>query len=454
MRSTRHFVFSSLIAGVAFPFVATAAPHLYSLAECLDLADRNHPNLWAARARLSAVHAQLDEVTWTPYSQWSMSALGGVMPRVDGNAFYSASSVATLYSGFGQGWGPLFRTELNGVIPITTFGKIVNSKKAAEAQVRVVEWDVEKVRQQTRSDVRRAFFGLQMARDTRVVADEILSRIDTGIEAIKEKIDNGSATITEVDELRLEYYREEIVARSGELEKGKSSAMAALRFFTGVVDDFDVVNEPLARPNVPLKPIVAYLTAARLFRSDINMARAGVVARTALVKYNQAKYFPDLGIGLNASYAVAPSAGRQDNPWISDPYNRFGFAVALGVKWNFDFLANAARVAMAESQLEETRALERLALGGATTEVETAYATAVEAKAREESLDRAEKTARKWIASVQNSIELGSLTEQALTEPLRAYANVTVQHLIALMDLNNAMSALALASGWDGAAPK
>src|SRR4051794_37378419 len=32
--------------------MATIKPHAYTLAECLSLADRNHPNLWAARARL------------------------------------------------------------------------------------------------------------------------------------------------------------------------------------------------------------------------------------------------------------------------------------------------------------------------------------------------------------------------------------------------------------------
>src|SRR4051794_19183974 len=47
--------------------IATIKPHAYSLQECLTLAERNHPQLWAARARLAFVHAQLDEAKWTPY---------------------------------------------------------------------------------------------------------------------------------------------------------------------------------------------------------------------------------------------------------------------------------------------------------------------------------------------------------------------------------------------------
>jgi hypothetical protein len=86
-------------------------------------------------------------------------------------------------------------------------------------------------------------------------------------------------------------------------------------------------------------------------------------------------------------------------------------------------------------------------------EVEKAYADAVEAKTREETWDKAEHETKEWISIVQDHIELGTWDETRLMEPLRAYGNARVQHLYALMDYNLAMSSLALASGWDGAAP-
>src|SRR4051812_34540743 len=46
--------------------MATIKAHQYTLAECLALTDRNHPLLWAARARLAGVHAQLEEAIYTP----------------------------------------------------------------------------------------------------------------------------------------------------------------------------------------------------------------------------------------------------------------------------------------------------------------------------------------------------------------------------------------------------
>jgi len=435
------------------PPAITVRAHAYTLSECLAMADRNHPNLWAARARLAFVHAQLDEAKWTPFWQWNAQALGGVLPSIGGTAFYNASPASALNTDFFGSYQPFFRFDINGVIPLYTFGKIESIRRAAEANVRVNEWDLEKARQQARMDVRRAYFGLMLARDARYVVDEVLKYLDNGIKGVREKLDRGDTAVEDVDRLRLEVYRDEIIARAGEAQKGETFALAALRFLTGVQNDFDIPDEPLKKPSMPLGPVVRYLAAARLFRPDVNMARAGVMARKAQLDFARAQYFPDVGLGLSASYSTAPSAVIQNNAWVVDPFNRFGFGAAIGIRWGLDLLPKAARVGQAESQLEETRALERLALGGIAVEVENAYATAHEAMTREEAWGRAEHRSKQWISTVQDAIDVGTKDERALTEPLRAFVNARVSHMYALMDFNVAMSDLARVSGWDAAAP-
>ena len=64
------------------PAPAQQAPHarVYTLPECLALTDRNHPNIWAARARLGVARGQLDEAKYLPYFQWFASATTGDVP--------------------------------------------------------------------------------------------------------------------------------------------------------------------------------------------------------------------------------------------------------------------------------------------------------------------------------------------------------------------------------------
>ncbi len=425
----------------------------YTLEECLALADRNHPNIWAARARLAMVHGQLDEAKWTPFWQWNAFMNAGVIPPLGGTPLFSQSTANSLVANIGQDYQPFIQVGINGGIPLYTFGKITAARNAAESQVRVNEWDLEKSRQQVRYDVRRAFFGLMLARDVHYLIDDVRTRLEGAIAGMAAKIAKGDQTVAEWDKLRLEIYREEIVTRVGEADKGAQQAITGLRFLTGVQTGFDIPDEPLKRPDVPLASVVQYLSTARLFRPETNMARAGIMGRKYWADLQRARLFPDLAIGVSASYATAPSAVIQNNAWIGDPFNRFGFGAALVARWNLDILPQAARIAQADAQHEETRALERLSLGGVATEVEHAYASVQEAKTREEAWDRAEHKSKAWISMIQDAIDLGAQDERALMEPLRTFANSRSSHLIALMDFNVQMCWLALVSGWDAAAP-
>lgn len=436
---------------------ATIRPHQYTLDECLVLADHNFANLWAARARLAVTHAQLEEARWTPWFQWGANVLTGVAPPLGGTVLFpQATQTSKNFSGLG-GLQPAFHFDIGGTVPLYTFGKITTALDAAEANVRVSEWDMEKWRQQTRMDVRRAYYGLQLARDAKYIGDEALSRLDKAVQGLKDRIAKGDQNVTDADRLSLETARQEAYVQTLQAPKGEAYAIAGLRFLTGVETGFDIVDAPLKRPDRPLVAIAQYLEAARILRPDVNMARAGVVARSALVGYNRARLFPDIGLVFSAGFSSTPSATPQYNLWAADPFNSlyYGFygLTGLGVHWDLGLLPQAARTHQAEAQLEETRALERLALGNAELEVEKAYADAVEAKGREEAWERGEHLAKQWIATVQDHIDLGTWDERALLWPLRSYLNARVQHLTALMDYNLTMASLAQVSGWDAAAP-
>jgi outer membrane protein TolC len=433
--------------------IATIKMHAYTLQECLTLAERNHPQLWAARARLAFVHAQLDEAKWTPFSYWGANARYGVLPPLGGTPFYNAVPRSILNQGIGSGYQPFLQFNLTGTIPLYTFGKIESIKRAAEAQVRFNEWDLEKMRQAVRMDVRRAYYGLMLAHDAIYIADDVLAKLEKSLENIVHSLEKGETKYEEVDRIKLELNRDELNARIADAKKGAVFANAALRFMTGVQTAFDIPDEPLKRPEVVIGPIVRYLTAARLFRPDVNLARAGVVARKAQVDFARANLFPNFGLGVGLSYNIAPGATPQNTAWIGDPYNGFGAGFAFGVDWPLDLLPRSARVREAESQLEEARALERYALGGVAVEVEQAYASVLEAKAREESWEHGEHRAKRWISSVQDAIDLGTKDERFLLEPLRAYVYARAFHAQALMDLNIALSDLSRVTGYENAAP-
>jgi multidrug efflux system outer membrane protein len=306
------------------PPIATIRPHAYTLAECLALADRNFPNLWAARARLAFAHAQLDEAKWVPFWNWNASSNLAVLGPIGGTPIYTATGQTARNFTISNGLEPWWSVDINGTLPLYTFGKITAARQAAEANVRLNEWDLEKWRQQARMDVRRAYYGTLLARDARYILHDVMDKIDDAITKTKDKLATGKPGVDETDRISLEFYKDTLQARSGDPDKGERYALAALRFYTGVQTAFDVPDEPLKRPDVAFAPLIRYLAAARIFRPEVNMARAGMSARQAQVDLARANLFPDIGAGFGASYSIAPSAVPQyGNIWASDPFNHF-----------------------------------------------------------------------------------------------------------------------------------
>ncbi|WP_441287157.1 TolC family protein [Sorangium sp. KYC3313] len=419
---------------------------VHDLPGVLALADRNHPNVAVARAKLDQVRAQLDEARYAPFSQFKLTGGVALAPTVRGNNVFSPNTDVSLTSSLGVGW----RVNIDGVVPLWTFGKITNLRDAAEANVRVNQASVEKERDAVRLDVRKAYFGLQLARDSRSLLVYVRAEMDKALRRLEEQVEREEGDPIEL--LKLQTFGAELEARGAEVDKYISVALAGLRFYTGVAD-LDIPDVPIRPPNHRLGHVTRYLTAARLYRPELAQARAGFDARSAQVRLARAQLFPDIGIALQVGVSAAPEVADQLNPFTSDPGNFFHYSAALALQWKLDLLPQSARIRAAEAQLEEMAATQRFAMGGVATEVETAYAEVVEAQKRLDAYTKAARYGKRWLVMVQQGIDVGTMAEKDLIDPAKAYATNRFNQLNATMDLDMAMSRLAKATGWDAIAP-
>lgn len=427
------------------PAAAPAAKPGYSLAECLSMAEHNHPNIATAQARTEGFRAQLDEVRWAPFTNFTITAGAGPAPTFRGGPVYTQDREVGLSSNLGMGW----RASFDGQIPIWTFGKISSGKRAAEAQIEVGEADTRMARAAVRTDVRRAYYGLQLARDGLALLRDATDKLDSALESLRKRLKAGDGD--DIDLLRLETARAELEGRVAEAQKGERIALAALRFYTGQ-ETFDIPDVPLRAPKHDLGPLANYLDYARGHRPELAKARAGLVAREALVDLAKARMLPDIGLAMSWTYSRAPEITDQLNPFVRDDANYLRYGIALGLQWKLDFPAGAARVRQADAQLDETRHLYRYALGGIATEVEKAWSEAVESRKKADAYQRASKFARQWLIKIVQGIDIGASEERELVDPARQYALQRFNYLSALMDLNMAMANLAEKAGWDAIA--
>ncbi len=415
-----------------------------SLEQCMELAEQNYPKVREARARLSLKENRLWEAQTAPFSEFKVTAGAGIAPTVRGTTVYSPNSDIALTSNMALA----YQVGVEGMVPLWTFGKITNLWDAAEADIEVGRHDIKKEKNLVRMNVRKAYYGLQLARDSLLLVREASKRIDKYLGDLERRVAEGEGD--DIELLKLKMQRAELDARESEAAKAEAIASSSLRFLIGADGPVDIPDVPLEPMKHRLGPVARYLEAARLYRPEINMARAGVLARRAQVRLERAKYYPDLGLMLQAKLVRAEEVTDQRNPFAADSGNFTSYGFALGLRWKLDFLPQSARVAQAEAQLEEMRATERFALGGVGVEVEKAFATAEDAWRRLDAWTRATQYAKQWLIKVQQGIDIGTFDDEDIVEPSKEYALRKFSQMSAAYDYNVAVAELSNATGWDG----
>lgn len=429
-------------------------PRGLSLRRCVELAVRQYPKVQEAQARLAGKRAQRDVARYQPYSDFTLNAILTPTPlerhdvrNPDPVSTSAGSDVTAQPNGTSTNLVFSWQTSLTGTIPLWTFGKITNTWDAADANISVGEHEVKKEQNDVKLSVRRAYYGVQLARDGLAIVRDALKRVDRYLPQLERKVQAGEAD--ELDLLRVQMTRAELEARESEARQKESVALAGLGFLTGLGAAVEVPDVPLKRVRHELSSLQRYVAAARLYRPEVNMARAGVLAREAQLRAERAKYFPDIGLVLGAGWIRIPDHVDERNPLVGNRNNVLGAGAALGLRWKLDFPAEAGRVAQAEALVEEVRATERYALGGVGFEVEQAFREAEDARRRLDAWTRAAGFARRWVIQVQQAIDVGTMEERDLISPAKEYALKRFSQMSAIFDYNMALAKLALVTGWD-----
>lgn len=417
-------------------------PRVLSLERCVELAQQNYPKVAEARARFAIAEAQASESRIAPYSEFSSTAGIAAAPTVSGTSWFSRDTDIALKSDMGLAW----QVGINGTVPLWTFGKIDGLQRAADAQLGVKRHEVRQSRDEVAMNVRRAYYGVLFTRDTATLLDEVQKHVSQSLDKLKAQVEAGDAD--EIDLLKLKMYDAEMRARRSELDRQRGIALSGLKFLVGIREPFEVADIPLPRPRHRLAPLSYYLTVARIHRPEVNMARAGILARQAQLDVERAKYFPDIGAMFNFSWSQAPEVTDQRNPFVRDPGNFLLFGAGIGMKWKLDFFAQQTRVSQAEARLQEVQATERFALGGIATEVEKAYLEAVDAEQQLNAYAEAAGYARRWLVIVQQGIDIGAYEENELVGPAKEYAMKRFSEMNATFEYNVALGRLAQVTGF------
>jgi outer membrane protein TolC len=439
----------------------------YTLPELLELARTQNPGLRAGDAATHAMQAQVLEAKRNWYPQGDLTSFVAPVPRIEcegpqqmliaGDQNAREQDCITTNASPSHGAlqyltnfaGAYSRTDLKLVQPIWDFGKISAGVSAAEAGVVVTTGRQAGARAEVELNVRKAYWGLKLARELRSMLEEGEGYIDTAQKKIEKQLADGDGNATVTDKLRLKTVRTEIEVRLLEAKRLEEVARSGLRALLGFEspEDLDVDDEDFEALEVPARPLSYYEEQARLSRPEVKTLDYAVKAKRALAELEHRKLYPDLVLIGQLSFAYAPTIDAPQNAYANNPFNGYGGGIAAAMRLPLDFGPKLARGARTRAEAEEIEGRRQEALGGVGFEVNKAYLELSEAETRLLEVRKGEKAGKAWVAAVTQSFALGLADARDLSDALLQSFKMRTFSLQAVYDLNISTATLARATG-------
>lgn len=345
--------------------------------------------------------------------------------------------------------GILVRTSARLTFPLYTFGKIEAGQRAARAGVEVGRAGVELTRAQLELMVKQAYYGVQLTENTLDVLRDGRSRMQSARRDIEADLAKEGGRFTSNDLRMLLVQQADLDAGYYEAEALARTAWEGLRIAAGLEPDQAVALDQMAIEAVHIEPRVeaAYLKLALLSRPDVQLANAGVRARTEQVQMEKAQLYPDIALVSQFTYAKGTSADFNPDPFSYDQFNTLSWGVVLGAEWKLDFAAQIAKIRKAEASLAQTRAQRDALVQQLRLELSERVAQ-MERYQKETGVRlSAMKASKGWLVSSTLNFGLGLASTDELIRALTAYSKAQLSYFRSIYEYNLAVARLSQSVG-------
>jgi outer membrane protein TolC len=437
-----------------------------TLAELLELARQVSPGMQAAAAASEASEAQLSEAwrNWLP--QGDLLSILAPSPEIrcqrpifdmSGNVTTYVNDTTNCVSTTSPearlqdvNWTHVFtRTEVKLIQPVWDFGKISAGVAAARAGVGVSHEKEGAARADVELNVRKAYWGMKLAREVLDMLDTGSGYVDDGAKKLDKDLAEGTGTASVTDRLRMRTVRAEVDARILEAKRGQNFARDGLRVLLGsqAPPEIDVDDDDLAPIEVKDRPVSYYEDLARYSRPEARLLDHAVRAKDALADLERRKEYPDLVLIATGALAWAQDVDDPHNAFMSHYFHSRAVGVAAAIRMQLDLGPRLARAAKVSAEAAEMGFRRAEALSGIQLEVRKAYGEMSEASERVKAVQKGEKAAKSWISAVVQNFAVGLAETRDLTDALLAFFNMRYRYLQAVYDYNIAVAALTRVTG-------
>lgn len=311
----------------------------------------------------------------------------------------------------------------------------IYGKSAAHLAVKAREESLKRVREAVNLQVKKAYYGLILARENAQAIEEALSSARRHLNDARAAFDQGMAT--QADLLAAKVRLAELEEQQISAQHTIANASDGLKFVIGIQDERLVVPEDTL--TVPQKPQPHFDGQAQVTdRSDLRALHFQTLAARRNLGMKRSGWLPRVNafgtVEWNASQAFSKNASN--------------WALGVQLQWKlFDGLGHWGRAKQAKAQVEEAQVHLRQAEEQAKLEMRKAQRAVEAAKERIQVAQTAVEQARESLRIVEERFKEGLEKTSDLLDKEVALTHARLRLLKAKHDYNVAISEMQFALG-------
>lgn len=409
----------------------------YTLEDCVERGILMAPEVKAAMERARQASAFVDERWWSFFPKIVIDTIFTVAPGKSGDASQAEGSLF-------ETWGPLVQLEVEGSVPLYTFGRLSAEREAASHRLAAARARVSVAVREVIFRTQTAWYRRAAGRARADVLRAALEILDEYRANLREMEAEDDLEYDQTDMLRLRVARAEVEELHLAAEREAKLGLSALRQVIGVAPDepMDLVDEEISTALTALAPLEDYLSLAELLSHEDRARRSTELAlRSEAVAATRA-LLPELRLAGLFRIGYASAAEPQLTPFAEDGYNSWVGAIMLTLDIPLDIPQRLGEKRVAEAAVLRAASERRLRARQLELEVARAHGKATDLLELVEVRRTAAKAARGWLFARRSLYDTGMTSLSEALTATRQWVRRSTELIDTVRDANVAVAEL------------
>ena len=355
-----------------------------------------------------------------------------IQQNEDGEYYFQESRWDKYYFDWDE-YGIAIRMSGEFVMPIFTFGKIMNGLDASKANIELKKAESLIGEMKVRKEAALYYWSWVMVNEILAFMEPAVVKVDEAEEKLKTMLYEEKEGVRQKDLIKLRIEKEKIAYNLKKLQLQKDTLKSVLDTVLG--DNWVLADSTVSAVKFEktFDEIVDFTFNSSPYSK---MMQNGLSAYEHLYHLEICKLLPDFGLVGSYSYKYTSSVYEKNYPYPDSPYNGWDGEVGIGLSLSLNFVEQGRNVQKAKAEWNAFKSQTAFLKDTYPFKIKEKYNTLKSLESQIFHIGKARKYAKGWMTSEFGNYENGLNSPNDLIDAVKLYFENELLYIQSVFDYN------------------